>query len=309
MKKLLVLLFIATTCSAEPRLASYAGQRSSGFPLIVNGKIDTIAVKKLAYFDDVCLGITPWAQDINGAPRTDVIFLLRKLNPNIRLWLSCLTGDFWLAPTHKYPLSDKSGFREVFDAINSTNGWVWGTDSLQWHPCYRVDLGNAATVKAIGDLYVKFIKTGLFDGIFMDCAHTSIAWTSHNSVVKLDYRRLGFSSLATMDSSRRANIVTLIDRLHEAGGCGFLVGLNGTGPKPPNLDLDLREGLGSLITVAQAIEWIESPGLHWLKAECWNPYECAAMAILQKKIAARSYHRVIISSGPDAGWPPYPIPR
>lgn len=296
---LLALLIVAHPASAQ-RAASYSKQSSGGFPLVAAGRIDTAAVRHLARFDDVTLEAAPWAQNVNGAPRADVPLLLRQLNPKIRLWLYVLAGDFWLPPTFVPQAGDRSAFREVFDAINAGNGWLYGVDGAQWYENYRVNLADSATARRLGDVYVRLVSLRLWDGMFMDDAHTSIAWTSSGART-LDADRAGFRSLAAMDSARLVNITRLIARVRAAGGCGFLVAVNGTGPKPANANVDMREGLGSLISEDAATVWMQGPGLHWLKAECYSPAECEAKAAA---LLRASGGRGIVSLGPDRGWKP-----
>ena len=260
--------------------------------------MDTAAVRYLSRFDDVTLEATPWAQGVDGWARADVPLRLRALHPGIRLWLYVLAGDQWLPPTFVPQSWDHSAFRDVFDAVNHTGGWLYGTDGQQWFANYRVDLGRSATVDALGSVYERLVGTRMFDGIFLDDCSTSIAWTN-NGQRQLDFRRAGFPSLAAMDSARSANVTRLIARLHAAGGCGFQVALNGTGPKPAGLDVDFREGLGSLVSPDEAMRWMETPGTHWLDGSCWG--DCSGMAALLRGIA--THGRAIISCGPGRDGP------
>ena len=229
---LIIAIAVVTRCAhAQPRAASYAKQSSGGYPLIAAGRIDTAAVQHLARFDDVTLEASPWGQNVNGAPRADVPLMLRQLNPRIRLWLYTLAGDFWLLPTFVPQANDHSAFRDIFDAINAGNGWLYGTDGAQWYGNYRVNLADSATVRRLGDIYISLVALRLFDGIFLDDCHTSIAWTDKPER-RLDVERAGFRSLAAMDSSRLANVTRLVARVRAAAPCGFLVAMNGTGPVP-----------------------------------------------------------------------------
>lgn len=286
------------------RWASYAKQSGSGAPLVVDGKVDEAAVALLSRFDDVTLEITPWAQDLNGLPRPDVPLMLRRLNPRIRLWLYALVGDQWLSPSFKPQDSDRSGFRDAFDAVNGGNGWLYDMDGNQWLENYRVNLADTDTVLRLSAVYARFVATHLFDGIFLDDAHTSIAWTTRNAPSMLDVGRAGFDSSADMDAARLANINLLVESLKDAGGQCFMVAVNGTGPKPEGVDYDMREGLGRLINVADASAWLRSPGNHWLKAEAYTPEEVKAKVTLLKLMAPRGAGDVILSCGPDRGWKP-----
>jgi hypothetical protein len=115
--------------------------------------------------------------------------------------------------------------------------------------------------------------------------------------------RAGFRSLAAMDSARVVNIELLIARLHEAGGCGFLVAVNGgPQPRPKGCDVDFREGLGSLpgSSVAEVRRWLKEPGMHWLSS---GPGEdCVATRVLLRSLACCSPGAII--SGNGGSWPP-----
>jgi hypothetical protein len=107
-----------------------------------------------------------------------------------------------------------------------------------------------------------------------------------------------------MDSARLANVEALAARLHAAGGPCFLVAANGTAPGVAGIDVDMREGLGRSITVADAIKWAKTPGFHWLKGECYSPAECASKLSSLRGVAVFARNRIIISCGPDRDWPP-----
>ena len=298
---------IYTATSEAQRAASYAKQSSSGYPLVVApplvnaGAIDSANVAYLARFNDVTMEAVPWAQGMNGAPRADVPLLLRQSNPRIRLWLYVLTGDFWLTPAYKPQASDRSAYRLIFDAINAGNGWLYDVDGAQWFENYRVNLADKATVVRLADVYRSLVALRLWDGLFMDDAHTSIAWTSKPGQRVLDVERAGFRSLAAMDSARKVNVEYIISRVKAAGPCGFMVATNGTGPKPYNSNVDFREGLGILISEAEATEWMATPGLHWLKSEAWSPQEVEAKRAMLLRCANG---RGIVSLGADREWKP-----
>ena len=304
------LLSQAASCahSAPLRVASYASQRSSGWPLVVMppainaGAVDTAAVRLLARYDDVTLELTPWAKGVDGTPRADVPLALRALNPRIRLWLYVLAGDQWLPPTFVPQASDRSAFADAFRAVNAGNGWLYGKDGAQWWPNYRVNLADSATVERLGAVYSSALSAHLFDGIFLDCAHTSIAWTS-NAARTLDVERAGFATLAAMDSARLANMERLIARLKASSPC-LLVAFNGTGPMPAGADYRMQEGIGRLVTAREAIAQVKQGGRWFLKSECYSDAECAARLSTLRGVAVFASGEVIISAGPDRGWPP-----
>src|SRR5258706_4031738 len=123
-------------------IGSYAKQTSSGIPLISNGQIDMDAVKQLAYFDIVTLEATPFAMDTDGNGKGEIPLLLRKLNPDIQIFLYLLVGDQWLPPAFPTKSNDKSAFARIYNAVDLTDGWLYGIDGKQWYPNYRVDLGH-----------------------------------------------------------------------------------------------------------------------------------------------------------------------
>lgn len=293
------LLVPVLNAGAAPRTGSYASQRSSGWPLMAADRIVEPNLSALGRFKDATLEIAPFLQSTDGKPRPEVPLTLRSMGT--RVWLYVLVGDQWLPPAFTPQSWDRSGFRDIFDAVNRGNGWLYDTSGGQWFENYRVNLADSATVRRMGDVYTRVLRLGLVDGILMDDCHTSIAWTSKPDR-PLDVERAGFATLAAMDSSRKANIERLIVRLHAAGGCGFLVCINGTGPKPKGTDMDFREGLGSLISVAEAKTWMASPGKHWLKAEAYTPEETATMLLMLKQVGGRSAS--VVSLGPGREWPP-----
>jgi len=287
------------------RVASYAKQSSSGAPLIdPDGKVNVPNVELLSKFDDVTLEMSPFARNYYGAPDARVPLMLRQLNPSIRLWMYVLMGDFWQPPTFVPAPDDKSAFAEVFRAINSGNGWLYDTSGNLWFPNNRVNLADEATAWKLGQLYVQLVSLKLFDGVFLDCAHTSIAWTSKPDR-PLDVARAGFLTLQEMDAARAKNVKMVVDMLNKAGGLDLQIGYNGTGDKPEGTDVDMREGLGTLIGPRDAIAWIREYGGHWLKAEAYTPEEAVRKLATLRGVAVFSGQaEPIISLGPDRGWPP-----
>ena len=71
-----------------------------------------------------------------------------------------------------------------------------------------------------------------------------------------------------------------------------------------DVDVDFREGLGTFITPTEAIAWMRTPGLHWLKAECYDSLSCVSKLRSARAVAAFGGSRAIYSVGPDRGWPP-----
>jgi len=288
------------------RIASYAKQTSSGFPLINRDHtINRYNVELLAKFDDVTLEMTPFARDITGEADARVPMLLRRLNPDIRIWMYVLLGDFWLPPTFVPNPADWSALRLWFDAINAGNGWLYGVDGELWHENYRVNLADEMTAWRLGDVLCSLVKLRLFDGIFLDDCHTSIEWTDKPER-HLDVKRAGFSTLPEMDAARLSNITALIERLRHASGYGsnFLVATNGTGT-PPSPDIEMREGIGRLVGPNEALEWIKKYRGHWLKAEAYSVAEQDQKAEMLFGLAALSGQGdPIISLGPDREWPP-----
>jgi hypothetical protein len=208
-----------------------------------------------------------------------------------------LVGDQWLPPNFTTSLTDHSGYADVYNAVNNTKGWLYDTEGKQWFPNYRVDLSNGATVDALTDVYISLLKTHLFNGIFLDCCHTSIAWTSKSDRPLAP--PIPGDTLVAMDARRLKNITRMIRRIRKAGDGATKIALNGTGPRPAGVDIDFREGYGSLITHDQAVEWLKTPGWHWLmSSDGRNETDLRALSSMNKK--------TIISCGVDRDWPPYP---
>ena len=286
------------------RAGSYFQQKSDGSPLVLpDGKLDRAKLIALSRFDDVCLSAVPWAQGLDGEPRTDAIFALRRLNTRIRLWLY-VPVDPWLPREWVSQRSDWSAYTLIHAELAAGNGFLYGTDGDWWHEMYRVNAGDADTMTRLGEVLAGMVCLRLFDGIFLDNLSPSIAWTNGSEGRTLDVARAGFGSLAEMDAARLANIEALIKKLHDTWP-PLLVALNGTGPRPAGLDYDFREGLGSLITDNAAKQWMRSPGNHWLKLEEYGG-DCATARTRLRSIAVSASGEAIISAGPNTDWPPCP---
>lgn len=284
-------------------VASYASQASSGAPLVVAGRIDSAAVRHLAKFDISTWEATPWAKDVSGSPRSDVPLLARSYNPRTKLCLYLLAGDQWLPPEFTPSPNDHSGFADIFRALKATpNAWLYGTDGRLWYDNHKINLANRAVTDTLASVYCSLLSTHLFDMVFLDDAHTSIAWTSKPER-PLDVERAGFATLAEMDSARLANVERLIARLKASQPC-LLVAVNGTGPIPSGADVRMQEGIGRLVTAREAIAQVKQGGRFWIKSECYSPEECRARLSMLRGVAVFAKGEVIISCGPDRSWEP-----
>ena len=298
-----VVFLLSCDAHAAPRVGSYMQQMSDGSPLVVAGRLDSARVAYLATFDDAVLNATPWLQGNDGQPRTDVFVALRRANPAQRLWLY-VSMDPWLPQSFRPQPTDRSAYRDLFDAMAAGNGFLYGTDGERWYGNYGLNAADYWTMWRVGDVLTRLVRLGLVDGVFLDNLTQSIGWTDRSGARILDISRAGFATDTQMDSARTVNIALLIRRLHEAGGCGFLVAVNcGPEPAPAGTDVTFREGLGVFTTLNQARAFCRSPGMHWIRGDCWDAASCYAMQVWMKS-AALGNPNVVISAGPGTGWPP-----
>lgn len=249
-----------------PRVAAYAGHSYDGRPLTVtsNGAPDTLVVRRLARYPTITLEVSPW-YSVQGTARADIPQMLRRFNPKISIYAYHLGSHWFIAPDFVLTSSDVTFKATWHRAIQATGGWLWTTTGVV-KPYFAVDWSKRATADTLTSLLCGVARSGIFDGMFLDCWSWSIAWASGGSNPPADFRRAGWFSLAQMDSALQANMRRAIVRIRAAAPPGFPIVFNGTGEQPWT-DGSFREGYPDyLTTFDQAERWAEFAGPEaWLQ--------------------------------------------
>ncbi len=249
-----------------PKIACYANTRGNALPLVnPDGSMNLVNIEALSKFQLITLNITPYADN-----RQDIVAKIRELNPSIKILGYSIIGDAFLYAT------PNTFWKEMWDILVSTDGFLYGTDGLLYTDGYKVNMGKKATMDALQELWIrKAVTSNLFDGIFLDFCSTDIAWTSAAPNRMLDVARAGFTSLLANDSARRDNLTAFCQNIRAAAPVGFIIVGNGTTPYP--LGKSIFDGMmfenfpffgGWNSTVAN---YKNQGPYSFIKSENWNP--------------------------------------
>jgi len=232
-------LLLATTAHGYPRVASYANFRSDGWPVIVNGRVDTVTARRIARFPLVTV-------DLNTALlHPEVPSTLRWFNPACRPIGYHLVTHWWLGPTFTPRPGDESFNALWHRAIVAADGFISGAPSG-----YEVDWSDSAMADTLAGLVARGLRASGLDGMFLDYLEPNVAWA-------------GIGTAAT-DSLRLAHMRGLVWRTRDALGCGLPVYGNTYEDTLP-LDGVMREGFPDRLTSFQQAMDLK-PG-DWLKGE------------------------------------------
>jgi len=240
---ILALAASGALAQTHPRLGLYHQISGSGFPYttggIIQGPFDTAVLDAVARYDEVVLASTPVTEY-----RPQLLAELRLRNPEISLLayvLACaaLEGQDGADSTVHYPTRYRRLMRDL-------DGYLY--DQAGGHYTYNVNLakksplGRYVVAEAVADLwYDGIIRTGYWDGLFLDMYCDGILW-SQTAGEQIDFQRAGYPSLAAFDAGWKAGTEAMAARLRQWGGPDFvLVGNCGQGTKYSTFNGWMRE--------------------------------------------------------------------
>jgi Hypothetical glycosyl hydrolase family 15 len=237
-----ILLAIVVTLAADPalpqdfpRLSLYGSMYGDGYPLLdAAGNLDQVNLDRIARYEVVTLDASPISPY-----RPDVAAALRARNPNIEL-LAYVNGHYTWNPSdpdslNHYPTRYKRLVRDLNGYLYNQYGELYGTRVQNFanvNLAKRDASGRLVVAEGLANLfYDAIVKTGTWDGIFIDTYCDNIDWTQSPSET-IDYQRAGYSDWNSFAASWRAGADTLASRLRALSGPSFiLVGNCATGSK------------------------------------------------------------------------------
>lgn len=270
-----------------PRTAVYAGNQGGGAPLVnPDGSVNDALIRQLARHDCITLDVVPWFS-IEGPSRTDVLMLLRRYNPQIKIGAYRLITHWYLSRTFVTQPSDLTLNATWHEAIQATNGWMPPTTITG----YEVDWSNRACADKLTAIMAAIVRSGLFDFVFLDYFAPRIAWTG-----------LPGTSTAN-DDIRSVNFRRLEAELREAGGPGFPILANGGDEL--RLDGHFREGFPAPLNSFESIRAWQQDGHHaaydWLQSGTGHTSQSteAAKAAARYNLGVACLFGTLASFGPD----------
>ena len=226
-----------------PRITTYGGFRSWGFPAIVDNKVDSTLVKRLARFQQVTIDLAA------ATARPDIAATVRYYNPNAKVIGYLLVGHWWLPDSFVLKPSSE-GFNDHWHRT------LQATDCFKRPPApqgYEVESRNRACMDSLGKLIARSAHAANLDGVFLDYCADDIWWV-HPSY-----------GGRTGDSLRRVNYSGLIKRIRDAAEKPFLV--YGNGCHTLDIDGKMIEGYPDHLPASKFEDAIKLKPGDWLKSE------------------------------------------
>ena len=296
----MIALLLASALSF-PLLCSSQSNSSQGAPLINNGSIDTAAVRDRARWPRLVLDIAPFG-NLRGTAWPQVPVLIHKFNPRAQVLGYVQTNCVWFTPGS---LPAPSFNQDYYNCLMHFNAWLYSPNGAlrdEWN----VNWGNKAFADSMTKLLLRQKALKIWDGLFLDSWCQAIEWTTEGPNSAIDYARAGFANVQQMDSARVVNMSAVVSKLRAAG---VTVWTNSGLERIAHTDGDVREGFDAgLTSPAQAVDWVRTPGNHWLKAEYYGAQYSAEACRIARFVLGVSCLGTDGSSaalGPDrgpAGW-------
>ena len=214
---------------AWPRLGLYGSVSGDGYPLWNgSGVLQDPTLDAIARYHEVILDaspITPY--------RWDALTALRARRPDIKLFAFVTGHNIWEASDPDslvhYPTRYKRLVRDVDGYLYNTAGGYFS--GARANLAKRDDCGRFVVAEALADLFNDaIVRTGIWDGIFIDSFCKSILWMETPGE-HIDYTRAGYASLSAFDAAWGVAGDTLGNRLRRLAGPSFeLIGNCNPGP-------------------------------------------------------------------------------
>ena len=235
----LVAVLAAGTCTSAlaqdyPRLGLYGSMFGDGYPLWDStGAVNPAVLDQIARYHEVVLDaspITPY--------RPDVALALRARRPDIRL-LAYLPGqNIWYSadPDSTVHLWTRywRTVRDLDGFLYNTHGGLYGSVSNQAGDINLAKYvsGHYVVAEALADLfYDGVVKTGIWDGVFVDNYCDNILWMEAAGE-SIDVVRAGYPNRTAFATAWKTATDTLASRLRRlSGSTQVLVGNCAAGTK------------------------------------------------------------------------------
>jgi hypothetical protein len=227
-----LLLLLATPAPAQivyPRLGLYGSVREGGVPYVDStGALDPVTIAGAARYDELILEASPITEY-----RPDVLAAMRALNPKLKALAYVVGHNIWFAEDPDslvhYPTRYNHLVRNLDGYLyNRSGGYYTGQGRFGITLC-RVNLakrdgsGRFVVAEGLVDLwYDAIVKTGLWDGLFLDVYCDEIGW-SQSPAESIDVVRAGYPDTPSFDAAWHAATDTMAARLRRRCGPDFIL--------------------------------------------------------------------------------------
>jgi hypothetical protein len=204
-----------------PRLGLYGFSAGNAWPFVnvPSGTLNDPLLDDLSRYHELILFSSPLTEY-----RPDVLLALRARRPDIKLiayiWGQNIWESYQIDSTYNYP----TRYRRLVDSLGAR---LYNTRG-QYHSLGPVNFakrtnGRYVMAEAAADIYYDFVvRSGKWDGIFIDVLCSSLRWTQ-SPAESVDYVRAGYPTFDAFDAAWGAAVDTLGDRLRRLAGPDFLV--------------------------------------------------------------------------------------
>ncbi len=243
---LLAALLLAFTLPAGaeityPRLGLYECVYPAGFPLLDStGTADPAVIGQFARFHAIVIDPSPITDH-----RPDLMAAIRAVNPTITALAYMPAEDFWW--TWESPDSLVDFTTRCHHLLRDLDGWLYDRNGGLFYQfgvnvAKRDETGRFVVAEALVDLwYDGVVRTGLWDGLFLDIYCDGIAW-SQSPAESVDVVRAGYPDWESFDAAWLAATDTIASRLRRLCGPDYiLVGNCGPGTKYATFNGWMRE--------------------------------------------------------------------
>ena len=218
----LVLAFAATSARAQsyPRLGLYGICSNEGLPLLdVSGNLDPAVLDAVARYDQVILPVTPITPY-----RPDIGIALRTRNPKLQLIAYVPGQNIWDAYKPDSSVHFPTRYRHLVDSLHAQLYNKQGTYFSLGRVNFAKQVGGRYVMaEAAADLfYDAVVRTGQWDGIFIDVLCSGIGW-AQSPAESIDYVRAGYPTMAAFNTAWAAGVDTLGDRLRRISGPTYIM--------------------------------------------------------------------------------------
>ena len=226
----------SSSASAQdyPRLGLYGSMFGDGYPLWdLSGNVNPGVLDQIARYHEVVLDaspITPY--------RPDVAVAIRARRPDIRLLAYVPGQNIWFSNNPDSTVHVWTRYwrtvRDLDGFLYNTSGGLYGSVSNQ---ACDVNLakyvnGHYVVAEALADLfYDAIVKTGIWDGVFIDCYCDNMLWMEAAGEY-VNVTRAGYPNRTAFATAWKAGTDTLAARLRRLSGpTQILVGNCAAGSK------------------------------------------------------------------------------
>ncbi len=253
-----------------PRLGLYEMVYPDGWPLLDSaGVVNAEVVAQMARFDEIVIDPSPITDH-----RPDLMAAIRARNPGISVLAYVPAQDVWWLGESADSLVDLP--TRSSHLMRDLDGWLYARNGTVYNfgvnIARRDSTGRFIVAEALVDLwYDAIVRTGLWDGLFLDIYCDCIAWTQ-SPAESVDVVRAGYPDWDSFNAAWLAATDTIASRLRRRCGPDYiLVGNCATGTKYTTFNGWMREGFPYQAGGTWYLNMLRVPGGYFADEAAFRP--------------------------------------